>query len=161
MWLFYLAIGVFTITKVTINFSVIPYLVIIIFAMLCTAITEEIIFRGYLLNELTKGFNIHISSLAIAILFGYLHLAEFSLAGALSSGLFSLLLNYGFLWTDNIYFAIGMHFTANVMGRVAYSDKIFEFGPEKVLYPGLPWIGKIIIMTLGLYYLYIHYKKSK
>jgi membrane protease YdiL (CAAX protease family) len=161
LWLFYLLIGDFTVNSLNISFSTIPYVAIIILAMFFTAFTEEIIFRGYLLNELAKGFNKHIASLAIAILFGYVHLAEFNVTGALSSGVFSLLLNYGFLWTKNIYFAIGMHFTANAMGRIAYSDEILNFGPSTISYPTLPLIGKIVIMGMGLWYLYMHYKKNK
>ena len=155
----YLLIGDIAITGFSMNTATFPYSVVIMVSMLFTAFTEEIMYRGYLLNELSKGFNMHIASFAVAFLFGYEHMGQFGISGAVSSGLFSLLLNYGFLWSKSLYFVVGMHWMANTMGRVLYSDKLFVLQEGLASDSMLPWICKITIFSAGLCYLYISFHK--
>ncbi|GAB1822871.1 CPBP family intramembrane glutamic endopeptidase [Herbidospora sp. RD11066] len=80
------------------------------------AVTEELLFRGLLLQALEGWFGGRIAVAITALLFGGLHLANpgatlwSSLAIAVEAG---VLLGAAFLWRRNLWFVIGLHFAWN------------------------------------------------
>ncbi|MFI0573658.1 lysostaphin resistance A-like protein [Streptomyces tendae] len=80
------------------------------------AVTEELIFRGLALQALEKLCGSWAALAITAVLFGLLHLANpdatlwSSTAIAVEAG---VLLGAAFLWTRNIWFAVGLHFAWN------------------------------------------------
>ncbi len=99
--------------------------ILYVFAMLMTAFTEEIIVRGYVLNNFFKLMNPNLAIFLTAIIFGAWHLEYSSLYAALAF-LFGLIAGYGFWWTKNLYFCIGLHFGWNFIESVIYSQSLFH-----------------------------------
>ena len=60
-----------------------------------------------------------------AIIFGAWHLAYSPLYAALAF-LFGLISGYGFLWTKNLYFCVGLHFGWNFIESIVYSQSLFH-----------------------------------
>jgi membrane protease YdiL (CAAX protease family) len=80
------------------------------------AVTEELIFRGLVLQAVERLWGSRAALAITALLFGGLHLANpgatawSSLAIAIEAG---VLLGAAFLWRRNIWFVVGLHFTWN------------------------------------------------
>jgi len=107
-----------------ISSELIPTAILYVFAMLMTAFTEEIIVRGYVLNNFIKIMNPHLAIFLTSIIFGAWHI-EYSYLYAAEAFLFSLIAGYGFFWTRNLYFCIGLHFGWNFIESVIYSQSLF------------------------------------
>ncbi len=105
------------------------FMLVLIVAQFLSAFSQELVFRGYVLNQLTPKIGTHLSSILVAILFWVMHLPSpdetglFQITTLLGGGLF---LNYAFLASKNIYFPIGIHFSWNLMTYVIKSKEIFE-----------------------------------
>lgn len=102
-----------------------PVIFLYVFAMIMTAFTEEFIIRGYILNNLFKVMNPHSAIFLTAIVFGFWHL-QYSALYATEAFLFGIIAGYGFLWTRNLYFCIGLHFGWNFIEAVVYSQSLFH-----------------------------------
>jgi membrane protease YdiL (CAAX protease family) len=80
------------------------------------AVTEELLFRGLVLQALEKLCGSWVALAVTAVLFGVMHLANpgatmwSSFAIAVEAG---LLLGAAFLWRRNIWLAVGVHFAWN------------------------------------------------
>jgi membrane protease YdiL (CAAX protease family) len=80
------------------------------------AVTEELLFRGLVLQALEKLCGSWVALAVTAVLFGVMHLANpgatvwSSFAIAVEAG---LLLGAAFLWRRNMWLAIGLHFAWN------------------------------------------------
>ncbi|WP_433532666.1 lysostaphin resistance A-like protein [Micromonospora sp. CA-263727] len=80
------------------------------------AVTEELLFRGLLLQAIERMAGSWVALGSTALLFGLLHLANpaatlwSSLAIAVEAG---VLLGAAFLWRRNIWFVVGLHFAWN------------------------------------------------
>ncbi|BCJ55374.1 CAAX amino protease [Actinoplanes sp. NBRC 14428] len=80
------------------------------------AVTEELMFRGLLLQALERMAGSWVALGVTALLFGLLHLANpgatlwSSIAIAVEAG---VLLGAAFLWRRNLWFAVGLHFAWN------------------------------------------------
>lgn len=117
--------------SIAVHFSPYPsedYYLFLFFAAysaLCSAIWEEVAFRGFLLNRLEKITSIHVASFIIAALFGVLHLLSpvKSVEVVLCTFLAGLFLNYSFLRTKNLLFVIAIHFSWNFFTSILYSKK--------------------------------------
>lgn len=105
--------------------ALLPVIFLYIFAMMMTAFTEELIVRGYILNNLFKIMNAHIAIFLTAIIFGVWHL-QYSALYAAEAFLFGIIAGYGFLWTRNLYFCIGLHFGWNFIESIVYSQSLFH-----------------------------------
>jgi membrane protease YdiL (CAAX protease family) len=104
-----------------------------------TAFWEELAFRGFILKKLLTGIGRHQSCLLVALIFGLLHLlSPVKSVNIVISTVFSgLLLNYAFLYSENLYFPIGIHFSWNFfLGKIFYSKYLFE-----VEYVNKIWAG--------------------
>jgi membrane protease YdiL (CAAX protease family) len=85
--------------------------------MVIVAFTEEICFRGYLLNNLMKSTNKWIALFVTAVLFGVVHATNPS-AGVLpivNIFIAGVLLGCNYIFTRNLWFAIFFHFTWDFM----------------------------------------------
>ena len=83
--------------------------------MVIVAFYEEIVFRGYVLNNLLESFNKWIALIVSALLFAVAHLANpnFSLVAAFNILLAGILLGLNYIYTKNLWFAIMLHFSWN------------------------------------------------
>jgi len=97
-----------------INFDIISlfgYLVL----FTVVSFNEEIMIRGYFLNNLSQSFNKYIALLISALLFSLMHMsnANFSLIPFVNIILAGILLGIYYIHKQNLWFPIGMHLTWN------------------------------------------------
>ena len=85
--------------------------------MVIVAFYEEIVFRGYILNNLLESANKWLALFISAIVFALAHLAnpDFSVVGAVNIFLAGLLLGLNYIYTKNLWFGIALHFTWNFL----------------------------------------------
>ena len=105
------------------------YIIISIVATAFTAFWEELAFRGFILKNLIAVVGRHRACILVALIFGCLHLlSPVKSVNIVISTVFSgLLLNYAFMYSDNLYLPVGIHFAWNFfLGKVFYSRHLFE-----------------------------------
>ncbi len=74
--------------------------------------SEEITFRGYALVSLSRAFSFWPAAILLGVLFGAAHLgngAKEGAIGALTAGLFGVVLAYSFFKTGSLWLAFGLH----------------------------------------------------
>jgi len=116
-----IAIGFFTLwifgalTIESIEFLPITFLGYILL-LLVVSLNEEIMVRGYLLNNLSDSVNKYIALLITASLFGIMHLGNpnVSAIGFINIILAGILLGIYYVHKQNLWFPIGIHFTWNL-----------------------------------------------
>ena len=83
--------------------------------MVIVAFYEEIVFRGYILNNLMDSLSKWPALGISALLFSLAHLSNpsFSVAGAFNILLAGILLGLNYVYTKNLWFGIMLHFTWN------------------------------------------------
>lgn len=98
----------------TIKFKPIELLFSILL-FLSVAFGEEIIMRGYVLNNLMKSLNKYLALLISSIIFSVIHLANpnFSWLGFFGITLAGLLLGLSYIYTKNLWFPVALHFSWN------------------------------------------------
>jgi len=79
------------------------------------AITEEVLFRGYILNNLMVSFNKYAALVISAVIFSLLHLANpnINVVGTLNIFMCGLLLGLPYIYTKKLWFPIALHFSWN------------------------------------------------
>ncbi len=158
-----LVTGSITITSITWNPAV---LILYLAAMMLTAISEELALRGFAITHLRQGLGNHGAVLAVAIVFGLLHLPSLAYAGgALLAG---FALGYAFL-SYGVYYVIGWHFAWNWIETSFFSSKIVQYqlnnaslagnrleSPDQFGFLTLPVIG-----AAALFYFCIFQRRKK
>ncbi|MEP6747652.1 MAG: CPBP family intramembrane glutamic endopeptidase [Bacteroidota bacterium] len=83
--------------------------------MVIIAFSEEIVFRGYVLNNLLESSNKWLALLISALIFALAHSAnpDFSIVGACNIFIAGILLGVNYIYTKNLWFGIMLHFTWN------------------------------------------------
>lgn len=89
---------------------------LLFFSIITAAITEELIFRGYLLTRLLdRGINKHICAFISIIPFSLIHLNNWSLNHIFGVVLpLGILLTYLYMWKRNLVFVMLVHFFIDV-----------------------------------------------
>lgn len=129
-----------------------------LFLLMClsTAIGEEMLFRGALLNCFVKGgrWNWHVAIWVVGLIFALVH---FEMMGFFSRWLLGAMLAYLVFWSRSLWPAILAHCTNNLMALIGYKmstpeelmtfDRTCSFSPVVVLVS--------VVVTAGtLYYLW-------
>lgn len=147
--------------------GIFPTFILYLFAMIMTATTEELIVRGYILNNLLKMINPNVAIVMTSILFGYWHWNA-SFIYAWMAFIFGLIAGYGFIWTKNLYFCIGIHFSWNFIESVVYSKSIFFIdivnpflAGSKNITPDQEGVLSLPALFIGLIILIILYKNKR
>jgi hypothetical protein len=93
-------------------------------ASLVIGVTEEALFRGYILQTLARGLNFWWAATIISVLFGVSHLtnAGYTWLDAVHIGAAGLLLVFSLRLTGSLFWAIGMHAAWDWSGIFFYSD---------------------------------------
>ncbi|MEO5592998.1 MAG: type II CAAX endopeptidase family protein [Chitinophagaceae bacterium] len=83
--------------------------------MVIVAFYEEIVFRGYILNNLLESVNKWLALIISAFIFALAHIANpgFSIVGAVNILLAGILLGLNYIYTKNLWFSIMLHFSWN------------------------------------------------
>jgi hypothetical protein len=92
-------------------------LLLALFNLALVAAYEEIVFRGYILGNLMESFSPWVSLVISAGLFTIFHLANpgFDFFSVISLFAFGLLLGITYVYTRNLWFALGFHFAWNFL----------------------------------------------
>jgi uncharacterized protein len=111
--------------------------------MVLIALTEEMVFRGYILNNLMESMNKWAALAVSAMLFMLAHISN---PGITSVAVVNLLLAGGvlginFIYTRNIWFAVCFHFSWNFIQGPVLGYEVSGLPLQGVLQPGLqgPW----------------------
>lgn len=121
--------GQITFYKMTFDILELIYILLI---FVFVAISEELLFRGYILKNLMQSFNKYLALFISAIIFSLMHgmnpnISTFNLFGLFTAG---LALGATYIYTQNLWFPISFHFSwnffqsllgFNVSGRDIYS----------------------------------------
>jgi uncharacterized protein len=83
--------------------------------LISVALGEELVFRGYILNNLMQGMNRNAALLLSALVFAVLHSLNpnFNLSSFLNILLAGLLLGVNYIFTKNLWYGMMLHFTWN------------------------------------------------
>lgn len=83
--------------------------------MALVAFAEELVFRGYILNNLLQSMNKWTALIISSLLFTLFHLSnpDISLLALLNIFLSGLMLGINYIFTKNLWFAILLHFSWN------------------------------------------------
>ena len=90
-------------------------LLLSLLALIMVAFSEEIAFRGYILNNLMDSFNKWIALFISAVLFSLFHLGNSYIGFIPLANIFlaGLLLGINYIYTRNLWFGILLHFSWN------------------------------------------------
>lgn len=146
--------------------------------MLIVAVSEEMVFRGYLLNNLMDSFDKRVALLISALLFTVAHSLNPNLNPVAIVNLFlgGVLLGINFIYTKTLWFAIGFHFGWNFIQGYVLGFAVSGFSEKTLLQQelkghyiltgnGFGFEGSIVATGLmaaaiGLFY-YAYERKSK
>jgi uncharacterized protein len=111
--------------------------------MMLIALTEEMVFRGYILNNLMESMNKWAALGVSAVLFTIAHtsnpgITSVAIVNLLLAG---LVLGINFIYTRNIWFAICFHFSWNFLQGPVLGYEVSGLPLQGVLQPALhgPW----------------------
>jgi membrane protease YdiL (CAAX protease family) len=148
-------------------FTLLPIMLLYAFLQLLTATTEELILRGYVLDHLAKVMNPVTAVLITSMVFGYWHL-QYSYLYAAGAMIFGLIAGFGYIYTQNLYLCIGIHYAWNLVESVIYSQSLFKLsvhnvflGGEKNVTPDQQGILMMPGLLIGLAFVIIVYRKKE
>ena len=158
------------------NFSGPSFFIATVF-MLMVAVSEEMVFRGYVLNNLMESFNKWTALLISALLFTFAHLFNPQLTPLAIINLFlgGVLLGINFIYTRTLWFAIGFHFGWNLLQGYVLGFPVSGFSDDTMLqqelrgpaimtggtfgFEGSIVATVVLIAAIGLFY-YVYEKKQ-
>lgn len=123
-----------SISIVKISWPVKPLLFMII-PLVVAAAQEEIILRGYVLNNLMKSANKYLSLVVVSIFFSLSHAfnPNVSTAGLINIVLAGLLLGVYYIYRKNLWFPIGLHFTWNYFQGAIFGSPISGINAPSII----------------------------
>jgi len=140
--------------KILVNAEGYPELGFVIFVIaVVPAVCEELLFRGLLQYNFTKGMGAKYGILFTGIIFAMFHFNPFAFIALMVLGIYFSFLVYK---TDSIYSSIIGHFTNNFIASIS----LFYFGKDDVLLNSsdeiltssqLPSLFIIFIISLGIF----------
>ena len=145
--------------------------------MLLVAFYEELVFRGYILNNLLQSLNPQKSLLISALLFALAHFGNpgIGLIGFLNIFLAGVLLGINYVYTKNLWFAVMLHFSWNFFQGYVLGFQVSGILLKSVLsqqtncaafITGVPFgleasvISTLLyLLAIGVFYFYYNNKK--
>lgn len=103
--------------------------------MLLTAVGEELVFRGYVLNNLLESMEKWTALAISALLFAFIHAGNNGLhvVGLINLFVGGLLLGINFIYTRNLWFSIFFHFSWNFFQGPVLGYKVSGLDLQSVL----------------------------
>ena len=110
----------------SIQFPPVGALIYLVLLFAVVAVSEELMIRGYLLNNLMASMNKYIALLLVSVIFAAFHGANpnVTLVGLLNIVLAGLLLGIYYVHRQNLWFPIGMHWTWNLFQGGVYGSSV-------------------------------------
>jgi len=152
-------------------------LVLSLVLFIAVGFTEELIFRGYILNNLMRSMNRYVALLVSSILFSLVHIgnANFDVISFVSILFAGLLLGLPYIFTKSLWLPVTLHFSwnffqgtifgFNVSGNTEYTlinqsrnaDTLLNGG--KFGFEGS--ILSIIFVALAITFLWVYYRRKE
>jgi len=106
-----------------------------LFLFAIVAINEEVMTRGYMLNNLMSSHNKYLSLAIVAAIFSVLHLfnAHTSVFSTINIFLAGFVLGIYYIHQKNLWFPIGMHFTWNFFQGSVYGIAVSGTEPHGII----------------------------
>jgi membrane protease YdiL (CAAX protease family) len=142
------------VTKLIVAYNSTGEMIVVLFTVaLLPAVAEELVFRGILLNDLTKTFNnVHVSVFVSAFVFSFIH---FQFFGFFPRLLLGIVLGYLYITSGNILISMLMHFTNNAVVVLAlnlHAKGVLKIDPESSKDLPAETIYISIILSSALFY---------
>jgi len=166
-------LGEINIQKVNFDFN---QILISITIFVLVSLTEEILYRGYVLRNLMYSFNKYLALLISAFIFSLLHgfNPNIDIIGSTNIFLAGILLGITYINTKNLWFPIALHFSwnffqtilgFNVSGQNTYSAIKLSI-PNKTILNGGAFgfegsILSLIAILITIVAILIHYRRKK
>ncbi|MFI8380096.1 lysostaphin resistance A-like protein [Leeuwenhoekiella sp. NPDC079379] len=146
---------------------------ILLFAVV--AVAEEVVLRGYVLRNFMLSFNKYIALIVSSVLFAVMHglNPNFDDMAFINLFLAGVLLGISYVYTRNLWFPIGLHFSwnlfqsyfgFNVSGQDFYSIVKFDIQDANLLNGGaFGFEGSIVavcIQVIAIAFIYKYYKRK-
>lgn len=159
--------------EIAINFKEISFSIAL---FILVSLTEEIIYRGYVLRNLMYSFDKYIALIISSIIFSTMHGLNpyVDTIGFLNIFLAGILLGITYINTKNLWFPIALHFSwnffqtflgFNVSGQNAYSVINFKIEKSTILNGGAfgfeGSILSLIAITITIIAIIIYYHRKK
>ncbi|MFK7810145.1 MAG: lysostaphin resistance A-like protein [Saprospiraceae bacterium] len=131
---------------------------------LIPALGEELIFRGIIQKEVTKGFRNSIVGIWVAaLIFSAFH---FQFEGFMPRLVLGALLGYLYYWSNNLWVPILAHFMNNflqILAQFLFQKEISDMDLDSLeMPPTWQWLFSLtLIFALGYYLQQYNYKNSK
>lgn len=150
-------------------------IILSVFLFIFVSLTEEILFRGYILRNLMYSFNKYVALLISALIFAVAHgmNPNIDIIGLTNIFLGGILLGITYIHTKNLWFPIALHFSwnffqvllgFNVSGQNVYSLVRFKMPQETLLNGGAfgfeGSILSLIILLISIISITIYYRKK-
>jgi len=152
-------------------------LMLYVLVMLLVAFAEELVIRGYILNNLLDSFPKWIALLISATLFALFHFLnpEFSWLSLIGIFIGGLLIGLNYIYTRNLWFGIFFHFAWNYFQGPVFGFKVSGLETDSLLVQNIKgpvwWTGGtfgfeasmlacLLIMGVAAY-LAIYYKRNE
>lgn len=119
-----------------IGFDVFPKDLFIYFLiMLLVAFSEEVVIRGYILNNLLQSTNKWLALVVSSALFAIFHFAnpDFNLFGMLGIFFGGLLIGINYIYTKNLWYCIFFHFSWNFFQGPVFGFKVSGIETDSLL----------------------------
>ena len=119
---------------IDINFHKVDFFIGLLL-MLIVAVGEEMVIRGYVLNNLMDSFNKWVSLIISALLFAMMHSSNPDINAIAFINLFvaGILLGVNYIFTRNLWFAIFLHFSWNFFQGVVLGYDVSGVDLQSIL----------------------------
>jgi membrane protease YdiL (CAAX protease family) len=145
--------------------------------MLLIAFAEELVIRGYILNNLMESFSKWVALLISAALFGLFHFLnpDFNWLGMLGIFIGGLMLGLNYIYTRNLWFGIFLHFAWNFFQGPVLGFKVSGLETDSLLVQNIKgavwWTGgpfgfeasvlACLLILIATAYLFIYYRRNE
>lgn len=145
--------------------------------MLLVAVAEEMVIRGYILNNLLDSFSKWVALLISAALFALFHLLnpDFNWLGMLGIFIGGLLLGLNYVYTKNLWFGIFLHFAWNFFQGPVLGFKVSGLETDSLLVQNIKgavwWTGgpfgfeastlSCLLILVVTIYLFVYYRRNR
>lgn len=141
------------------------------------AIGEEVLFRGFILNNLMKSYNKYVALIVSSLFFSLLHLGNHFISVLNLFDLFiaGILLGVTYIYTKRLWFPIALHFSWNFFQGTIFGFNVSgndHYSLINISYPSPTiWNGggfgfegsllSVLFQIIAIYLIFEYYKKKK
>lgn len=140
------------------------------------ALSEELLCRGFMLNNLMKSYNKYVALVLSSAIFSLIHIGNPSISTLNLIGLFvaGLLLGISYIYTGRLWFPIALHFSWNFFQGSIFGFNVSGINDYSLITTHLPssnlWNGgdfgfegsilSVVFQIIAIYFVARHYQQE-